>query len=139
VVEEHDPIGEAVGLLEVLGREHERHSLLHQAADELPDVVAALRVEPGGRFVQEQHRRARDEAGGEIEAAAHAAGERAHEPVAGLFEPELGDQLACALANQGARHVVQPPDELEVGACGEQAVDGRALAGEADAGADVGG
>ena len=36
-------------------------------------VDAAARVEPGGRLVEEQHRRARDERGGEVEPAAHAA------------------------------------------------------------------
>ena len=106
---------------------------------QLPEVVAALRIEPGRRLVEEQHRRARDEARGEIEAAAHAAGVGAHEPVGRLLEAQLREQLAGALAHDGARQVVEAADELEVGARRQQPVDGRALAGEADAGAHLGG
>ena len=46
----------------------------HQLADHAPHVVAAARVQPGGRLVQEQHLRVGDQRTGQVEPAAHAAG-----------------------------------------------------------------
>ena len=112
VVEHHDLVGEAVGLLEVLGREHDGGAVADELAEQLPQVVAALRIEPGRRLVEEQHRRRGDEARGEIEPPAHAARERAHEPVGHVVEPELLEQLVGASAGHRARQVVQAPDQL---------------------------
>ena len=53
VVEQHDLVREAVGLLEVLGREHDGRAVADEVAEELPEVVAALRIEPGGGLVEE--------------------------------------------------------------------------------------
>ena len=47
-----------------------------QAADDVPHLVAAARVEPGRRFVQVEHPRPADQAGGQVQAPAHAAGVR---------------------------------------------------------------
>ena len=56
-VDDADPVGELVGLLEVLGGEEDRHAeLVVQPPDLLPDPGAAHRVEPGGRLVEEQDR-----------------------------------------------------------------------------------
>jgi len=53
-VDDHDPVGEDVGLLQVLrGQQHGR-AARHDVADRLPDLVARPRVQPGGRLVQEQ-------------------------------------------------------------------------------------
>ena len=59
VVEHDDVVGEAVGLFEVLRGEDDRGPVAHELAQHVPQVVAAARVEPGGRLVEEQHRRAR--------------------------------------------------------------------------------
>ena len=69
-------------------------SIASQSAD------PAAEVEAGRRLVEEEHRRPRDERGGEVEPAAHAARVRAHEPVAGVGEVEVGEQLARALARR---------------------------------------
>ena len=50
-----DPVGELVGLLQVLGGEEDGGALLVQLLDLLPDRLAADRVEAGGRLVEEQH------------------------------------------------------------------------------------
>jgi glyoxylase-like metal-dependent hydrolase (beta-lactamase superfamily II) len=50
-------------------------------ADQLPEIVAAGRVDAGGRFVEEQHPGPADEAGGEVDPAAHATGVRLDLPV----------------------------------------------------------
>ena len=58
-VEHRDPVGELVGLLQVLGGEEDRDAAGDQLADHLPHGPAAARVEPGGRLVQEDDPRAR--------------------------------------------------------------------------------
>jgi hypothetical protein len=128
VVEHDDGVGEAVGLLEVLRRQHERRALAHELARESPQLVAAVRVETGRRLVQEDDRRRSDEAGREIEPAAHAAGERPYEPIRDVGEPEPLEQLVRTGARPGAGKVLEPADELEVRAGGQHAVDRRLLA-----------
>ncbi len=59
----------------------------------LPQLVATLRVETGGGLVEEQHRRPVHQRGGEVEAAAHAAGVRAGDAVGGVREREPLEQL----------------------------------------------
>ena len=59
VVDDHDVVGEPVGLFEVLRGEQQRRAALDQLDDDLPHVGAAARVEAGGRLVEEQHRAAR--------------------------------------------------------------------------------
>jgi hypothetical protein len=139
VVEQNDLIGEAIGFLQVLRGQHERHAFLDEAAEELPEVVAALRIEAGRRLVEEQHRRARDQAGRKIEPPAHAPGERPHQALSCLLEPQLGEQLRGAPAHGRTRQVVETAHELEVRAGREQAVDGGALPRQSDTSTHLGG
>jgi hypothetical protein len=58
VVDDADSIGQLIGLLEVLGREEDRHPEVSvQAPDFVPDPQTAGGIEPGRRLVEEQHRR----------------------------------------------------------------------------------
>ena len=92
----------------------------------------AARVEPGRGLVEEQHRRAVDERGGEVEAPAHPTREGPHEAVGRLDELEALEQLVGALGDPRRGHVSKPPDELEVLPGGQVLVDRRGLAGQAD-------
>ena len=74
VVDDGDLVGQRVGLLQVLGGEQHGRAVGDQVADDLPHVLALGRVEAGGRLVEEDHRRPADQAGGQVEPAAHAAG-----------------------------------------------------------------
>ena len=74
-VDDLDPVGELVGLVEVLRGQQHGAALADQLADGLPHLAAGARVEAGGRLVQEDQRRPGDQAGGQVEPAAHAAGE----------------------------------------------------------------
>ncbi len=74
--EDGDPVGEPVGLLQVLGGEEDGRAGGGEFADRVPQLLTAARVEPGGGFVEEHHpdgAGVADEARGEVEAAAHAA------------------------------------------------------------------
>ena len=75
LVDDRDPVGELVGLVEVLRGEQDGAALLHQLADRGPHLAAGARVETGGRLVEEDQRGPGDQAGGQVEPATHAAGE----------------------------------------------------------------
>jgi hypothetical protein len=66
-----------------------RYCVVHQVADDIPEPAATARVEPGGGLVQEEDLRAADEAGGQVEAAAHPARVGLGGAVGGRGEVEL--------------------------------------------------
>jgi hypothetical protein len=88
LVEHGDPVGELVGLLEVLGGEEDRHSGVGQLTDDPPQFAPTAGVEARGRLVEEDHLGASDQRHGEVELAAHAAAERRRRSVGRLVEAE---------------------------------------------------
>ena len=54
VVDDGQPLGEAVGLVQVLRGQQHRRALGGDGAHEVPHLVAAARIEAGGRLVEEQ-------------------------------------------------------------------------------------
>ncbi len=139
MVDHEDPVGEAVGLLQVLGGEEGRHPLVDQLVDQVPHRQAAAGVEAGGGLVEEQDHRAGDEAHRDVEPASHAAREARHHPVGGVAQLEALEQLARPGAGLAVRHPEEAPDQLEVLGGGEPLVHRRVLAREADARADASG
>ena len=102
VVDDGDRVGELVGLLEVLGRQEERHALAHEPADDLPHADPAARVEAGRRLVEEQQPRPPDERARQVQPAAHAARVGLDDAIGGVDEVELLEQLVarrCASAD----------------------------------------
>ncbi len=54
VVDDHDPLGHRVGLVQIVGGEHDGHAVLPpEAEDVVPQVGPALRVEAGGGLIEE--------------------------------------------------------------------------------------
>ena len=80
LVQDRDPVGELFGLVQVLRGEQHRRALPGELLDAVPHLDASLRVEPGGRLVQEDHRRVPDQAHRDVQAAAHPSGVRRHPP-----------------------------------------------------------
>ena len=111
-VEDRDPVGGLLGLLEVLGGQQHRGPCPREVADHLPHLEAGLGIEPGGRFVEEDHRGVADQAHRDVEAPAHAAGVRPGPTIAGVGEAEAGEQPVRDLAR--VREVAQTGDEHEV-------------------------
>ncbi len=96
-VDDPDPVGERVRLLEVLGGEEDGHALVaRKPRDLVPERRSALDVQPGGRLVEEQQPGLVDQRQREVESAAHAARVAAHLAVGGVGEPDAGDQLVAA-------------------------------------------
>ena len=135
VVDDRDAVGEPVGLVEVLGGQQDGRAVGDEVLDRHPQVDAAARVEARRRLVEEQHRRARDERGREVEPAAHAAGVGLRDAVGGVGEVEALEQLAAARLRGAAALAVEAADHDEVLEAGEVVVDRGVLAGEADPGA----
>ncbi len=73
-----------------------------------------------------------DERGGQIEPPAHPARVGAHEPAGGIGQAEAVEQLIGTGCDPGTRKVGQAPDQHQVLAAGQVAVDRRVLPGKAD-------
>src|SRR5258708_34751493 len=58
LIENRDPVGELVCLIQVLRGEQDRDAASYEVADDLPHGLAAARVQASGRLVE------KDEAGG---------------------------------------------------------------------------
>src|SRR3954454_12943526 len=76
----------ALGLVHVVRRDEYRDALRRERMDLLPEIAPRLRVDAGGRLVEEQQPRPVQHAGGEREALLPAARERAGELVAPCVE-----------------------------------------------------
>ena len=94
--------------------------------------IAATRVEPGRRLVEEQHGRPADQACGDVQPSAHAARVGLRRPVGRLGQVEAFERLAGAAARLGLAEPVEPAHHLDVLEPGEVLVDGGALPGQPD-------
>ena len=65
VVDDHDAVGQPLGLLDLVGGEQHAHARRPQVPDHGPDGQAALRIDAGGRLVQEGHPRPADQGQGQ--------------------------------------------------------------------------
>ena len=92
-VDDADLVGELIGLVEVLGGEHDGRPAGHEPPDRRPHFAPSSRVEAGGGLVQEQDLRRQDEAGGKVEPAAHAARILLHRLASRVRQAELLEQL----------------------------------------------
>ena len=131
-VDDREPVAEAVGLLEVVRRQEQRHALGLQPPQLLPERGARGRVDAGRGLVEEQQARPVHEPAGQVDAPAHAARVRAHLPVGGLHEPEQDEQLVGARARLRAREAVQAAHHVQVLAAGGVARQAGLLHREAD-------
>ena len=122
-VEDRHPVGEPVGLLEVLRGEEHGGAVVGQALDDLPHGATAARIKAGGRLVEEDDLRRADQRHRQVEPATHPARVGHRDPVGGIGQLEPLEQLADALARSRAREVVQVGHQRQVLAPGEQLVD----------------
>ena len=131
-VDHRDPPGELIRLVQVLGGEQDRAALGDQAADGVPHLPAGARVQARGRLVQKDQRRPGDQARGEVQAPAHAAGELRDRLVRRLLQIELRQQPLGGGAGVGRPQALQPAEHPQVLGGGQVLVNRRVLAGDAD-------
>ena len=99
VVEYRDLVGQLIGLFKVLGGHQHRRPSLGEVGNQVPHGEASARVEAGGRLVEEEDRRLRDQGSGEIKPSAHAPGIVLGDPIRGLDQVEALQQLLGAGAS----------------------------------------
>ena len=139
MIDDPDPVGEDIRLLEVLGGEEDRHSLLlHQPCDLFPQRRAALRVEAGGGLVEEEDPRPVHQGQSQIEAPFHSARVLAHAAVSGVPQADAVDELLGALPALCLRDALEGRLEVHVLPAVQVRVEGRLLKGNADRRADLG-
>ena len=125
---------EAVGLLEVVRRQQDRQVLgAAQLLDLLPHRDAHLGIEAGRRLVEEEDARTVHERHRDVEAPLHPARVAARDPVGGLLEPDLLEQVLHALLDLAAAHAEDAALQAQVLAAGERDVDAVLLLDDADA------
>ena len=136
VVEQRDPVGELVRLLQLLGGEQDGDAAGGQVADDLPHGPPAARVQSGRGLVQEDQPRVADQGHGQVEPPPHPARVGAGQLAGGVGEVELAEQVGRPAPPLGAAQVMQVGHQEQVLGAGEQVVDGGELAGDADRGPD---
>ena len=95
--DDREPVGELVGLLEVVRGEQDRERLaVGERAELLPHRHARLGIEAGRRLVEEEHAGPVDEPERDVEAPLHPARVGAREPVGGVGEADELEQLVDA-------------------------------------------
>jgi hypothetical protein len=92
-IDDDDSPSQGVGFIEVLRGQQDGRSLSDEVADRIPHLDAIARVETRRGLVEEEQCRSRDEAGREIETAAHASGELGDGAVSRFRQLELLDQV----------------------------------------------
>ena len=132
VVDDHDVMGQLVGLLQVLRRQQNGDALAQQLADGFPDPQAARRVQPRGGLVEEEHGRAGHQRPGQVQPSPHAARVTLHHPVGRVGQFELGQEFLGPGPGGRPAQVGQLADEHQVLAPGQQRVQRRVLGGDAD-------
>lgn len=103
VVDDADPVAEALGFLHVVGRVEHGHALGAEVFDAFEDRVSALWVYAHRRLVQYEELRAVQQADTDVEPALHATGE-----LAGTIAGPVGKLDDC-------ENLVDPPGEIRSG------------------------
>ncbi len=115
LVHHHQPVAELLGLIHVVGRDHQGHPGLLEPEQPVPEDVTGLGVQAGGGLVEEQQVGPVDQAPGDREPALHAAGEILDGRLRLLGELDELEQLVDAAVDLG-------PRDPEVAAVDEQVV-----------------
>ena len=131
-VDDGNPVREAVGLIEILRGQQDGAAVCDQRPDRLPHLAAGAWVQARRRLVEEDQRGPGHQARRQIETASHAARVVHDVSVRGLGQVEPRQEVIPDAAGLLRRQPLQPPEETEVLATGEQIIDRRVLAGHPD-------
>ena len=137
LVDDRDPVGQLVGLVEILGGEQDRAAVGDQAADRVPHLAAGARVKPRRRLVEEDQRRPRDQAGRQVQAPAHAPRELRDRLVGRVAQVELLEQPGGSGASVRRAHALQASEQPQVLGRGQVIVDRCVLPGHPEQLADA--
>ncbi len=131
-VQDAHPMGEFVGLLEVLRGQQHGHAVGDQLPHDLPHLPPAAWVQPRGRLVEEDQPRRADQRHREVQAALHPTGVRLGPAARRISELEPLQQVVDDGLDAAAVEVVQVGHQQQVLPAGVELVDRRELSGHAD-------
>ena len=126
----------AFGFLHVVGRDKSREPALPQAGDAVPQLPAALRVQPGRRLVQEEHPGLVQERPRQLQPPFHPAGKRPHRHVGAVGELGPRERLLDERGDPPRPDPVEHRVQLQVLAGGDPVVQRGLLEDDADEIAD---
>ena len=112
LVDDADPVAEALGLLHVVRGVEHRQALAAERLDALEDGVAALRVDAHGRLVEHQELGVVQQAGGDVGPALHAARVVADAVAGPVGQTDQVEHLGHPLAEDRAAEALQAAEEL---------------------------
>ena len=131
-IDDADPVGQPVGLLQILGGQQDRGASLHQGTDDVPHLLTRARVQASGGLIEEDEWGPGDERDRQVQPTPHPAGVAAHPLAAGLGEAEGGQQLLGPLTCPTPAKAQQAPEEPQVLRAGERLVDAGVLSRHPD-------
>src|SRR5690606_3535159 len=114
VIDDHDVVAQALRLVHVVGGEQQRLALALEIEQALPDHYPGLRVEAGGRLVEDDQAGVTYQGAGDDQAPLHAAGERLHAGVDLVRQLHEREQLRDALGQGGAVQAEVAAVHLEI-------------------------
>ncbi len=132
VVDDGDPVGELIRLVEILGGEQYGRSGGHQSPDSIPHLRPGSGVKPGRRLVEEDEWWLGDETRREVETATHTAREVLQRAFGGIGQAELFEQFRRFGPRRFGAEAVQAGEEKEVLAGAQGLIDRGILPSDAD-------
>ena len=135
-VHHHQPVAQLLGFVHVVRGQHQRDAALLEPVEAVPQDVAGLRVEAGGRLVEQQQVGFAHQRPGDREAALHATRQRVDAFVRSLGELHELEQLGGTTPALGAGDVEVAPVDHQVLDDGQLRVELVGLRDDAHAGAD---
>ena len=64
-----------------------------EVAHQVPDTLSATRIQPGGGLVEKRHFGTHHQTAGDVDPSTHPTGVRAHQPIRGIDQVELGREV----------------------------------------------
>ena len=108
VIDDGETVAEAFGFVHVVRGEQDGATLLLEAANDVPELAAALRIESGSWLVEKKDARVAHQSGGNGQALLLAAGKFSNPGVGLLSEFEIFENFGG-----GARLVVEAGEEFD--------------------------
>ena len=123
MVHDRDPVAQHLGLVHVVRRQHDGAAGVVEPGEQVPEVAAGLRVERGGRLVEEDHLGVVHQRAGDREPLRLAAREVLDAGAGLVDQPDPLEPLVAA----GGRHAVQRGERVDLLARGQPLEERRRL------------
>ena len=111
---DHDGVGEALGLLDVVRRHQDRDALGAQRVDQRPQLLAHLGIEPDGRLVEQHEPRTVHERPRDQQPPPHAARQLVGARVAAVAQPRHLERALDRVLALAARDPVEVREDAQV-------------------------